>query len=223
MHAKYGNYAPANIFAKNDKVSDLPHSEVPTCSAACEGDPGAKRHAACDECRKRKLKCSGEPPGCARCNKQNLTCHYSKQAQMGRPRKKRKTSKEPEQFEPTPPHVPVQQPIQPIQPIVPDFTQAHSRIEFESLCTSPFAQYMKSRTSAPPPPFITQGSLYEHAGSFMAAGSDGTPPTGSPPTPVLSQQEAAEAAYPKDVTNWADFSTMSKLFNVLHEAIHALN
>ncbi|KAE8354455.1 C6 finger domain protein [Aspergillus coremiiformis] len=49
----------------------------------------SKRHAACDECRKRKLKCSGEPTGCSRCSKQSLVCHYSIQKQMGRPPKKR--------------------------------------------------------------------------------------------------------------------------------------
>ncbi|RDW76244.1 Zn(II)2Cys6 transcription factor rglT [Aspergillus mulundensis] len=48
-----------------------------------------KRHTACDECRKRKLKCSGELSGCSRCIKQSLACHYSVQKQMGRPPKKR--------------------------------------------------------------------------------------------------------------------------------------
>ncbi|KAJ5799187.1 transcriptional regulator family: Fungal Specific TF [Penicillium psychrosexuale] len=48
-----------------------------------------KRHAACDECRKRKLKCSGELAGCSRCIKQSLSCNYSIQKQMGRPPKKR--------------------------------------------------------------------------------------------------------------------------------------
>ncbi|KAE8145917.1 C6 finger domain protein [Aspergillus avenaceus] len=51
--------------------------------------PSLKRHAACDECRKRKLKCSGEATGCGRCIKQSLVCHYSLQKQMGRPPKKR--------------------------------------------------------------------------------------------------------------------------------------
>lgn len=41
---------------------------------------------------KRKLKCSGESTGCTRCVKQNLTCHYSIQKQMGRPRKKQKVT-----------------------------------------------------------------------------------------------------------------------------------
>ncbi|KAJ5494719.1 transcriptional regulator family: Fungal Specific TF [Penicillium fimorum] len=49
----------------------------------------AKRHAACDDCRKRKLKCSGELTGCSRCIKQSLSCNYSIQKQMGRPPKKR--------------------------------------------------------------------------------------------------------------------------------------
>lgn len=38
---------------------------------------------------KRKLKCSGELPGCSRCIKQSIACHYSLQKQMGRPPKKR--------------------------------------------------------------------------------------------------------------------------------------
>ncbi|KAJ5160553.1 uncharacterized protein N7482_007557 [Penicillium canariense] len=48
-----------------------------------------KKHAACDECRKRKLKCSGEPSGCSRCIKQSIICNYSVQKPMGRPPKKR--------------------------------------------------------------------------------------------------------------------------------------
>ncbi|KAJ5740896.1 hypothetical protein N7493_000768 [Penicillium malachiteum] len=47
-----------------------------------------KRHAACDECRKRKLKCSGEPSGCSRCLKQCISCNYSIQKPMGRPKKR---------------------------------------------------------------------------------------------------------------------------------------
>lgn len=56
-----------------------------------EDGAGPKKHAACDECRARKLKCSGEQSGCRRCVKQGLSCHYSVQKQMGRPPKKRKT------------------------------------------------------------------------------------------------------------------------------------
>ncbi|OAL71594.1 hypothetical protein A7D00_4499 [Trichophyton violaceum] len=46
-----------------------------------------KRHAACDECRKRKLKCTGEADGCTRCYRHGLYCHYSFQKPMGRPPK----------------------------------------------------------------------------------------------------------------------------------------
>ncbi|KAI9722210.1 MAG: hypothetical protein M1812_001682 [Candelaria pacifica] len=49
-----------------------------------------KRHASCDECRARKLKCSGEVTGCARCLREQITCHYSGQKRMGRPRKRRR-------------------------------------------------------------------------------------------------------------------------------------
>ncbi|KAI9893519.1 MAG: hypothetical protein M1814_006315 [Vezdaea aestivalis] len=47
----------------------------------------AKRHAACDECRSRKLRCSGEGSGCNRCRRDKMKCHYSLQKTMGRPRK----------------------------------------------------------------------------------------------------------------------------------------
>ncbi|TLS25584.1 hypothetical protein PpBr36_07652 [Pyricularia pennisetigena] len=46
------------------------------------------RHRACDECRSRKLACTKEPEGCARCKKEGIKCHYSPQKQMGRPRKR---------------------------------------------------------------------------------------------------------------------------------------
>lgn len=49
-----------------------------------------KRHAACDECRTRKLKCSGTLPRCERCQRESVQCVYSAQKQMGRPRKRRR-------------------------------------------------------------------------------------------------------------------------------------
>ncbi|KAK8174899.1 hypothetical protein BC567DRAFT_97712 [Phyllosticta citribraziliensis] len=52
--------------------------------------PDVKRHAACDECRHRKLKCSGDKPRCGRCVRESITCVYSPQKQMGRPRKRRR-------------------------------------------------------------------------------------------------------------------------------------
>ncbi|KAJ5909095.1 hypothetical protein N7495_001777 [Penicillium taxi] len=62
----------------------MPYSTSTSTSAS---EP--KRHAACDECRKRKLKCSGEIMGCSRCLKQSIPCQYSLQKTMGRPPKKR--------------------------------------------------------------------------------------------------------------------------------------
>ncbi|RAR07044.1 hypothetical protein DDE82_002986 [Stemphylium lycopersici] len=49
-----------------------------------------KLHAACDECRTRKLKCSGDTPRCLRCKREKIDCVYSPQKQMGRPRKRRR-------------------------------------------------------------------------------------------------------------------------------------
>ncbi|ORY13494.1 hypothetical protein BCR34DRAFT_264339 [Clohesyomyces aquaticus] len=54
-----------------------------------------KLHSACDECRTRKLKCSGEFPNCSRCEREQIRCVYSPQKQMGRPRKRRREEGEP--------------------------------------------------------------------------------------------------------------------------------
>ncbi|KAI5805421.1 hypothetical protein DFH27DRAFT_369954 [Peziza echinospora] len=52
-------------------------------------DSNTKKHAACDECRGRKLKCSGNRRGCDRCVRDGAVCYYSAQKRMGRPRKLR--------------------------------------------------------------------------------------------------------------------------------------
>ncbi|KAI4101666.1 MAG: hypothetical protein LQ339_004900 [Xanthoria mediterranea] len=49
-----------------------------------------KKHGACDECRLRKVKCSGDQAGCTRCRDEGFTCHYSDKKTMGRPRKRRR-------------------------------------------------------------------------------------------------------------------------------------
>ncbi|PGH31321.1 hypothetical protein GX50_05916 [[Emmonsia] crescens] len=64
-------------------------SRNPSTGPTTDSRVSRKRHAACDECRQRKLKCSGEAGGCSRCVKQSLYCHYSIQKPMGRPPKSR--------------------------------------------------------------------------------------------------------------------------------------
>ncbi|KAF2637062.1 hypothetical protein P280DRAFT_472579 [Massarina eburnea CBS 473.64] len=60
-----------------------------------------KLHAACDECRTRKLKCSGIYPTCNRCEREGIRCVYSPRKPMGRPRKRRRdnSSEQAEQLE----------------------------------------------------------------------------------------------------------------------------
>ncbi|KAI5779661.1 hypothetical protein DFH27DRAFT_618556 [Peziza echinospora] len=50
------------------------------------GGAGGLRRA-CDNCRLRKYKCSGERGGCARCVSDGDVCRYGAKEQMGRPRK----------------------------------------------------------------------------------------------------------------------------------------
>ncbi|RMY03913.1 hypothetical protein D0868_07223 [Hortaea werneckii] len=46
---------------------------------------------ACDECRLKKLKCTGEQPACSRCVREGIQCIYSPQKPMGRPKKRQRT------------------------------------------------------------------------------------------------------------------------------------
>ncbi|KAF2202727.1 hypothetical protein GQ43DRAFT_439464 [Delitschia confertaspora ATCC 74209] len=46
--------------------------------------------SSCDDCRARKLKCSGRLPICGRCENEGIICVYSPQKPMGRPRKRRR-------------------------------------------------------------------------------------------------------------------------------------
>ncbi|KAI9376844.1 hypothetical protein BJX61DRAFT_530650 [Aspergillus egyptiacus] len=82
---QWGQAHPASA---GDSTMIQDASAVPLNTLVSQSQP-VKRHAACDECRKRKLKCSGELSGCSRCVKQSFVCHYSVQKQMGRPPKKR--------------------------------------------------------------------------------------------------------------------------------------
>ncbi|KAK8050665.1 hypothetical protein PG994_012395 [Apiospora phragmitis] len=59
-----------------------------SANAGVEHFSSAPKHRACDECRSRKLACSKEADGCARCKREGIVCHYSPQKQMGRPRKR---------------------------------------------------------------------------------------------------------------------------------------
>ncbi|EME49834.1 hypothetical protein DOTSEDRAFT_77016 [Dothistroma septosporum NZE10] len=66
-------------------------AQVPGAVESTVDGKAAKRRAACDECRTKKLKCTGEHPQCSRCNQEKLTCVYSFQKQMGRPKKRPRT------------------------------------------------------------------------------------------------------------------------------------
>ncbi|KAF3388835.1 C6 finger domain transcription factor gliZ [Penicillium rolfsii] len=52
---------------------------------AVQGSELAERRAACDGCHAAKIRCTGGTP-CARCARDNLKCHYSFKAKIGKPR-----------------------------------------------------------------------------------------------------------------------------------------
>ncbi|KAI7345546.1 hypothetical protein KC331_g16685, partial [Hortaea werneckii] len=64
-----------------------PKPSSPPLPTPSQSNP--KLRAACDECRLKKLKCTGEQPACSRCVREGIQCIYSPQKPMGRPKKKR--------------------------------------------------------------------------------------------------------------------------------------
>ncbi|GAB1310364.1 Lactose regulatory protein LAC9 [Madurella fahalii] len=76
------------------------------------------KRRACDECRGRKLACSKEIDGCARCKREGIKCVYSPQKRMGRPRKHRRAEAESPAEVSTPNEVPT---ITPSAAVVPEF------------------------------------------------------------------------------------------------------
>ncbi|RMY48286.1 hypothetical protein D0863_15428 [Hortaea werneckii] len=64
-----------------------PKPSSPPLPTPSQSNP--KLRAACDECRLKKLKCTGEQPACSRCVREGIRCIYSPQKPMGRPKKKR--------------------------------------------------------------------------------------------------------------------------------------
>ncbi|GFP58095.1 fusaric acid cluster transcription factor FUB10 [Trichoderma asperellum] len=69
--------------------SGIAAAATAAATAQAASAPGPQKHRACDECRFRKIACSKEPGGCSRCQKEGITCVYSPQKPMGRPRKRR--------------------------------------------------------------------------------------------------------------------------------------
>ncbi|KAI6828856.1 hypothetical protein KC340_g15141 [Hortaea werneckii] len=61
-----------------------------TASQPISSQSNPKLRAACDECRLKKLKCTGEQPACSRCVRDGIQCIYSPQKQMGRPKKRQR-------------------------------------------------------------------------------------------------------------------------------------
>ncbi|KIX06518.1 uncharacterized protein Z518_04494 [Rhinocladiella mackenziei CBS 650.93] len=222
MHARYGNYSVSNTFASNDLVPDLSESDIPAYSAAFDADPSAKRHAACDECRKRKLKCSGEPTGCERCIKQNLICHFSPQKQMGRPRKRVKiddfshkatmtTTTQPHstssQSQPPPPPAP--------EPAIdPELSgNAIERTNFENICNAPITQSIKRSSATARAQSAPESSSFNHSGGgsgVTSQGSSNASPSDAPRTPP-DGDVMSSVSYPTDVSLWPDFSDMTML------------
>ncbi|EXJ86602.1 hypothetical protein A1O3_03555 [Capronia epimyces CBS 606.96] len=246
FYNSYGPYPIASIFAAADWAPNLAESEVPTYSAAFDADLLVKRHAACDECRKRKLKCSGAPSGCERCLKQHLICHYSAQKQMGRPRKKQKVdhtseltdttvsaqstecgSQDDLQSTPLPTRSlsrPPGEPAQPVDPVLP--VSAIERTQFENVCNGPISQAIKRsnmyRARAQNAPF-SQSLQDGGSGNGSAARElNNTSPYNGPRTPLGDTDSlgtaATNASYPTDFSQWPDFSDMTMLPMIVQDS-----
>ncbi|KAJ6006453.1 hypothetical protein N7451_004397 [Penicillium sp. IBT 35674x] len=167
-------------------------ASAPNGDSAISAEP--KRHTACDECRTRKLKCSGDLTGCTRCLKQSIRCHYSIQKPMGRPpkRKARADDEAPDfstqssnSFWPSPVNPPSNSFL-----IAPDPIAATDAMH---LCPQLFWQpHSLSPLSQPAPPDLLAGNE-DHNNSLQADRMK------NPNLPV-----------PTSSSPWPDFSTVSQ-------------
>jgi Fungal Zn(2)-Cys(6) binuclear cluster domain len=153
-----------------------------------ESNTFLKRHAACDECRKRKLKCSGEVSGCSRCIKNSLMCVYSEQKQMGRPKKRQKTDEDDSESR-TASSLNATSHL-PHAAIDPNLSPADiERTNFQNICPGPLAQTVRQSAAS-----------YSRRSNTV----DTTPPSDHPTTPPDS--ELYTSSYPTDYSLWPDFS-----------------
>ncbi|KAK2735999.1 hypothetical protein FQN57_000892 [Myotisia sp. PD_48] len=129
-------------------------------SASSQPTDAPKRHSACDECRQRKLKCSGEPAGCQRCDGHGLACHYSFRKQMGRPpKRKQSTGALKPSIDP-----PLLDRLDAADPFysVPD---PLGTLEATRLCTPIYKMFIERSHDLRPGPFLSEGPLFELGGS----------------------------------------------------------
>jgi len=186
------------------------HTAQPSMSIRLQGDmllatSVVSRASQCQSTRspdpgKRKLRCSGEPTGCTRCIKQSLTCHYSPQKQMGRPRKRQKID-EPGQSDPDAPPSPLNTAIDPALS-----SEVIERTNFENVCTAPITQHIK-RTGMTAS--SSQASGIRQTVAIASQGSSNASLYDAPRTPPES--EIPHVSYPTDVSQWPDFSDMAML------------
>ena len=175
---RYGSYPIANVFANNDQNES---------ATTADGNGSTKRHAACDECRKRKLKCSGDVTGCTRCVKNSLVCVYSEQKQMGRPKKRQRTE---DAGNDTLPNVAAKPQQSPENMIDPSLSAADiERTNFQNICNAPMAQSVRQSAAS---------------NSQRSTSINNTPPSDHPRTPPDSDIFAT--SYPTDYSLWPDFS-----------------
>ena len=200
-HTTWGLWPMTENFWQNDRDSHEPPSKSDIRRGPTVDD-GSKKHAACDECRKRKLRCSGEASGCSKCLKQGLNCHYSKQKTMGRPRKRRDDSNVEAN------HVPHGHgnPSSNSQDssIIP--RGGGQSVDGQQNAFQPTWQSndVQVENSIHPQSTIPDGILYgSHGASNRSSGSDITAPRETPPTPFMF--------YPTSMAQWPGVSTVTQL------------
>ncbi|KMP04331.1 hypothetical protein CISG_03598 [Coccidioides immitis RMSCC 3703] len=137
-----------------DPVMDFSYSNVKAFN------PGAlpKRHTACDECRQRKLKCSGEATGCSRCVKQSLVCHYSLQKPMGRPPKRKRSD---ESKNSIPSQTLDDSNITDLLPILEGIPDPVGALEAANMCPAIYKSFMTNQYDLRAGPFVTDGPIFE--------------------------------------------------------------
>ncbi|RMZ07637.1 hypothetical protein D0862_04214 [Hortaea werneckii] len=182
--------------------------------------PHPKLRAACDECRLKKLKCTGEQPACSRCVREGIQCIYSPQKQMGRPKKRQRVGAAEEEGEAFYP----KQQEEHLAPLPPTSKPSQMGGEKDSDLppfTLDFSQANQNTTAGADATLTSDWSSWEEFEKFLGNGNDNLPSWFSSNNWSADSpgQDALPSLTPDFATNFPTEETSPPILNVPPELL----
>ncbi|KAI6966912.1 hypothetical protein KC327_g5087 [Hortaea werneckii] len=149
-----------------------PPNTGPTLPIPSQSNP--KLRAACDECRLKKLKCTGEQPACSRCVREGIQCIYSPQKQMGRPKKRQRVGAAEEEGEAFYPQQQQEEHLAPLPPTSKPSQMGEKDSDLPPF-TLDFSQANQNTAAAADATMTSDWTTWEDFEKFLGNGDDNLP------------------------------------------------